>query len=94
MNMQANGSAIDQPTKRKPARLVSANRKFQCSELVMKAYKACGVIKEHARSSSSYTPGHLTQANQDFEMIEGANIGPEQLIVTQERTDDSLINFD
>ena len=63
INMQANGPAIEESTERKqPARLVSANRKFQCSELVMKAFKACGIIKEHARSSTNYTPGHLTQA--------------------------------
>ena len=57
--------------------MVNPNRKFFCSELVMKAYKACGVVKKIARSSTNYAPGDLTEEKQDFEMIDGATIGRE-----------------
>ena len=58
-------------------RFVSQDRTFFCSELVIKAFKACGVIKLNHRSCKNFMPVDLTQAKQGFEVIDEATIGPE-----------------
>ena len=42
-------------------RFVSTDRNFFCSELVMKAFKACEIIRPNPRSSKNYMPCHLTE---------------------------------
>ena len=71
-----------------PRRYTSPDRTFFCSELVIKIMKIVGIIKPNPRSSKNFLPAHLTQAQQGFEMIDEATIGPEQLIITQHMTDE------
>ena len=57
-------------------------RRFFCSELVMKALKECKILKYNQERSSNFLPADLTSEKQRFELVDGASYGTEQLILT------------
>ena len=72
-------SAVDQPL----PPLIEDGRAFFCSELVIHAYKLCGIMQQTNEASSNFLPGDLSEAKQRFNLVEGAKLGPERLIFTE-----------
>lgn len=56
---------------------IHENRQFFCSELVAKAFKVLGVLKDLEKSSTEYYPGSFEQGGAiEQDMIEEASLGP------------------
>ena len=57
-------------------------RGFFCSELVIKAFKVCGILSNEQmdEASSNWLPGDLASDKNKLKLIEGASLGPEQLV--------------
>ena len=57
-------------------------RGFFCSELVIKAFKVCGILSDEQMddASSNWLPGDLASDKDKLKLIEGATLGSEQLV--------------
>ena len=63
-------------------RLTEEGRGYFCSELVVKAYKVCGILSDALKdeASSNFLPGDWSSAKDSVKLVEGASLGTEQLI--------------
>ena len=63
-------------------RLTEEGRGYFCSELVVKAYKVCGILSDELMeaASSNFLPGDWSSDKDSIKLAEGASLGPEQLI--------------
>lgn len=62
--------------------LIEDGRAFFCSELVMKAYKVCGILQQTNDSCSNWLPGDLASDKNKINLVDNVSLGPEQLIIT------------
>ena len=71
--------------------LVEEGRAFFCSELVTKAYKVCRILNAALanQSCSNFLPCDLTTAKDRLILVDGATLGPEQLIMVDSMYDKS-----
>lgn len=69
-------AAADEP------RLIEEGRGFMCGELVLKAFKLCGII-ETDEACSNWLPARMTSEANDMPLVQGATLGPEQLLITE-----------
>lgn len=62
--------------------MTEEGRKFFCSELVIKAYKVCGILSsEHAdEASSNWLPGDMCSAKDKIKLVDGAKLEDEQVV--------------
>ena len=65
------------------AKLVEEGRAFFCSELVIKAYKLCGIMQQTNEACSNFLPVDLTSSKNKINLVNGATLGEEQLIFTE-----------
>ena len=63
-------------------RLTEEGRGYFCSELVVKAFKVCGILAEELKeeASSNFLPGDLASEKDLLKLIPEAKLGREQLI--------------
>ena len=64
-------------------KLVEEGRAFFCSELVVKAFKCCGILQETDAACSNFLPGDLVSGKNSLNLVDGASLGNEQLIFTE-----------
>jgi hypothetical protein len=50
---------------------------------VVKAYKLCGILKQTDEACSNFLPGDISSARNRLDLVEGASLGPEELIFTE-----------
>ena len=62
--------------------MLADDRKFFCSELVVKALKVCGIMMPTEEASTNFLPADLSSESQRLQLIEGALLGPDQLILS------------
>ena len=65
------------------AKLVENGRAFFCSELVVKAFKCCGIMQQTNEACSNFLPGDMSSAKNRLNLVDGATLGPEELIFTE-----------
>ena len=76
-------SAADDPNSTiGKAKLIEDGRAFFCSELVAKAYKVCGIMRQTNEACTNFLPGDLSSAKNRFNLVDGATLDNEQLILT------------
>ncbi len=63
-------------------RLIEEGRAFFCSEIVVKALKLCGILRQTEEASSNFLPVHLSSAKDKLNLVDGAKYENEQLILT------------
>ena len=86
MNLSKGPSSTAQTSSDDPenqAKLVEDGRAFFCSELVVKAYKLCGILQQTNEACSNFLPGDLSSTKNKLSLVEGASLGTEQLIFTE-----------
>lgn len=64
------------------AKLIEEGRAFFCSELVVKAFKTCGIMQQTDEACSNFLPGDLSSAKNKINLVPGASLGTEKLILT------------
>ena len=64
-------------------KLIEDGRALFCSELVVKAYKTCGILKQTDEACSNFLPADLSTAKDRLDLVDGARLGPEKLILTR-----------
>jgi len=63
---------------------VDDNRTFFCSELVAKAFKIIGVLKDDGQSSTQFLPGHFSsKGDQSLKLCDGVKIGPDMKYIAE-----------
>ena len=70
-------------TKRAKTKLIEDGRAFFCSELVVKAFKVCGILLPTNEACSNFLPVDLHSASDKLRLVSGARLGREQLIFTE-----------
>lgn len=63
-------------------KLIEDGRAFFCSELVVKAFKVCGIMRHTDEACSNFLPADLTSAKNKMLLVNGASLAPEKLIFT------------
>lgn len=62
-------------------KIVNTDRTFFCSELVAKAFKTLGVIKDDDTSCTMFYPAHFSSSGESFlKLMPGISIEPEKVI--------------
>ena len=63
-------------------RLTEEGRAYFCSELIVKAYKVCGLLNENIldQACSNFLPGDWGSNKNCIQLINGAKLGPEEMI--------------
>ena len=79
---EENKSEDDPNSDRAKAKLIEDGRAFFCSELVAKAFKVCGIMKQTDEACSNFLPGDMSSARNKLNLVDGASLGVEQLIFT------------
>jgi hypothetical protein len=62
-------------------------RKFFCSELVAKAFKQCGLMKNDEDSCQNYKPTHFSGERFTIPLLKDVRIGHEKGILIEKRED-------
>ena len=65
------------------AKLIEDGRAFFCSELVVKAYKICGILQPTDEACSNFLPGDLSSYKDKLNLVQGASLGRELLLFTE-----------
>ena len=58
-------------------KLIEDGRAFFCSELVAKAYKTCGIMKQTNEACSNFLPADMSSVKNRLDLVEGASLGIE-----------------
>ena len=48
-----------------------------------KAYKVCGIMAQTDEACSNFLPADMTSQKNRLQLVDGATLGPEQLIFTE-----------
>ena len=75
--------AADPDSAVEKAKLIEDGRAFFCSELVVKAYKCCGILQETDEACSNFLPGDLSSTKEKLNLVNGAKLGKEHLLFTE-----------
>ena len=65
------------------AKLIEDGRALFCSELVVKAYKCCGLLQQTDEACSNFLPADLSSMKDKLNLVEGAKLGKEILLFTE-----------
>ena len=63
--------------------MIEDGRAFFCSELVVKAFKCCGILQETDEACSNFLPGDLSSTKDKLNLVDGAFLGKEHLLFTE-----------
>lgn len=81
--MQSQMASDPHESQREKAKLIEDGRAFFCSELVVKAYKCCGILQQTDEACSNFLPSDLTSIKDRLQLVDGASLGKELLIFTE-----------
>ena len=65
------------------AKLIEDGRAFFCSELVVKAFKCCGILQQTDEACSNFLPGDLSSMKNKLNLVQGASLDTEKLLFTE-----------
>ena len=76
-------TAADPNSNVEKAKLIEDGRAFFCSELVVKAFKCCGILQQTDEACSNFLPADLSSVKEKLQLVEGASLGKEHLLFTE-----------
>ena len=66
---QATAASHDSNSVEAKAKLIEEGRAFFCSELVIKAFKVCGILQPTSEACSNFLPGDLHSAKDKLRLV-------------------------